>query len=164
MRSIIRKNSENDLNKLHDPRGELAFQKGNSRISVGRFTYGIEGCKIYEWGEGADLKIGSFCSLAADVVFLLGGNHRLDWSTTFPFGHIFSEILGGDEIVGHPSSNGNVSVGHDVWIGRNATIMSGVHIAHGAVIAANAHIIPHFPSNLMFSHLRLPVTCYISAC
>ena len=23
---------------------------------------------------------------------------------------------------------------------------------------------PHFPSNLMFSHLRLPVTCYISAC
>jgi len=25
-------------------------------------------------------------------------------------------------------------------------------------------LVPHFPSNLMFSHLRLPVTCYISAC
>jgi DNA-binding protein H-NS len=28
----------------------------------------------------------------------------------------------------------------------------------------NEALAPHFPSNLMFSHLRLPVTCYISAC
>jgi len=71
----------------------------------------------------------------------LGGNHRVDWITTFPFGHIFRDELGGTEIVEHPQSNGEIIIGNDVWIASNVTIMSGIQIGDGAVIAANSMVV-----------------------
>ena len=114
---------------------------GKSPISIGRFTYGLEHLSIREWGEGASLKIGSFCSIASSVTIFLGGNHRVDWVSTFPFGHIFQDELGGTGIEGHPATRGDVIVGSDVWIGHGVTIMSGVSIGCGAVIAANSHVV-----------------------
>lgn len=67
---------------------------GNSQISIGRFTYGFNNIAIHQWGEGAALKIGSFCSIATNINVFLGGNHRTDWITTFPFGHIFQDEIG----------------------------------------------------------------------
>lgn len=114
---------------------------GNSSIEIGRFTYGFENVSIRQWGEGAALRIGSFCSLASSITIFLGGNHRTDWITTFPFGHIFGDELGGGNIVGHPSTRGDVNIGHDVWIAHGVTVMSGVNIGHGAVLAANATVV-----------------------
>ena len=114
---------------------------GNSDITVGRFTYGQENISIRQWGEGANLKIGSFCSIARSVTIFLGGNHRTDWITTFPFGHIYADELGGNEIQGHPATNGDVIIGNDVWVGHGVTIMSGVSIGSGAVIATNSTVV-----------------------
>ena len=114
---------------------------GNSNIEIGRYTYGYENMAIRQWGEGASLQIGSFCSIANGLTVFLGGNHRVDWITTFPFGHIFQEELGGAEIVGHPQSNGDIVIGNDVWIGSNVAIMSGLKIGDGAVIAANSTVV-----------------------
>jgi len=114
---------------------------GNSLVEIGKFTYGYNKISIKQWGEGASLKIGSFCSIADEVVVMLGGNHRVDWITTFPFGHVFSNELGSSEIEGHPRTNGDVIIGNDVWVGRNSTIMSGVKIGDGAVIAANSTVV-----------------------
>ena len=114
---------------------------GKSHISVGRFTYGFDNLSIRQWGEGAALKIGAFCSLANSINIFLGGNHRTDWITTFPFGHIYQDELGGSDIVGHPSTKGDVVIGNDVWIGSGVTIMSGIHIGDGAVISANSCVI-----------------------
>ena len=113
---------------------------GASVVEVGRFTYGLEGLKVKEWGEGASLKIGAFCSLAEGVKVFLGGNHRLDWISTYPFGHIYQDLLVPGLDPGHPSSNGDVVVGNCVWLGSNVTIMSGVKIGDGAVIAANSTV------------------------
>jgi acetyltransferase-like isoleucine patch superfamily enzyme len=113
---------------------------GNSKIEVGRFTYGLEGLSVREWGEGASLTIGAFCSIAEGAQIFLGGNHRADWITTYPFGHIYQEHLGANAPAGHPSTNGPVVIGNCVWIGANATIMSGVSISDGAIIAANATV------------------------
>lgn len=85
-------------------------------------------------GEGAKLKIGSFCSIADEVVIFLGGNHRPDWVTTYPFNWVFKEF---DNIKGHPATKGNVVIGNDVWVGRGACILSGITIGDGAVIGAN---------------------------
>lgn len=109
---------------------------------VGRHTYGHEFINIHfgEENGGPSIEIGSFCSISHEVDMFLGGNHRPDFVTTYPFGHTSRSIFpyhGG----GHPSTNGNISVGNDVWIGRGATIMSGITIGDGAVIAANSHII-----------------------
>lgn len=114
---------------------------GNSAIQIGRFTYGFENVSIMQWGEGAALEIGQCCSIASNVKIYLGGNHRLDWISTFPFGHIFVRELGGEHIQGHPATNGDVQIGSDVWIGAGVTIMSGVRIGHGAALAANSHVV-----------------------
>lgn len=124
-----------------DPSIEQVGKLGNSEIRFGRYTYGLETMKICQWGEGAALKIGSFCSIAEGATFILGGNHRVDWATTFPFGFIFQDQFGGERNTGHPSTHGDIIIGNDVWIGRNATIMSGVTIGDGAVIAGNATIV-----------------------
>jgi acetyltransferase-like isoleucine patch superfamily enzyme len=116
----------------------VIFLKGK-QIRVGRFTYGIENIFLHTWGETESLTIGRYCSLASIHIFL-GGNHRSDWVSTFPFGHIHQEYFDIASLE-HPSSNGDVIIGNDVWIGNGATIMSGVTIGDGAVIGANAHIV-----------------------
>ena len=120
--------------------GPRRMTMGRSKIEVGRFSYGLEKATIRHWGEGASLRAGAFCSFGRGLSIFLGGDHRLDWSTTFPFGHVFSEQLGGHGILGHPASRGDIVIGNDVWIGMNVTIMSGVTIADGAVIAANSTV------------------------
>lgn len=118
---------------------------GKSKISVGRFTYGFKNVSIMQWNEGASLSIGAFCSLAKNLTIFLGGNHRTDWITTFPFGHVFKDELGGEDILGHPSTNGDVIIGNDVWIGTGVTIMSGINIGDGAVLAANSCVVQDIP-------------------
>ena len=106
---------------------------------VGKYTYGTP---ILRWtNEKAVLMIGNFCSIAANVTIYLGGNHRTDWVSTYPFGHIHLDVFNNFNGLGHPSTKGNVIIGNDVWIGENVTIMSGVQIGDGSVIANNSHVV-----------------------
>lgn len=108
-------------------------------MSYGDFTYGR--CRVFNWGEPYTLKVGKFCSIAANVDVYTGGNHRTDWVTTYPFGHVHQNIFNSFDGKGHPKSNGNVIIGNDVWIGSNTTIMSGITVGDGAVIANNSHVV-----------------------
>ena len=57
-------------------------------MKVGRYTYGHTNITVREWLESphnGQLIIGSFCSIADRVTIFLGGNHRNDWITTYPF-------------------------------------------------------------------------------
>jgi virginiamycin A acetyltransferase len=38
-------------------------------------------------------------------------------------------------------NKGNIEIGNDVWIGYNATIMAGVKIGDGAIIATNSTVV-----------------------
>jgi acetyltransferase-like isoleucine patch superfamily enzyme len=108
-------------------------------MSCGKYTYRIPNIR---WkNEKAKLVVGNFCSIAEDVYIYLGGNHRTDWVTTYPFGHIYGNIFNNFNGNGHPSTKGDVIIGNDVWIGSNVTIMSGVTIGDGAVIANNSHVV-----------------------
>ena len=114
---------------------------------IGSNTYGHDGIKIIGGHhEGTKLKIGKFCSIAEGVVVFLGANHRIDWFTTFPFGHIvettFPKVK---KESGHPSSKGDVIIGNDVWIATNAVIISGVTIGDGAVVAACSVVTKDIP-------------------
>lgn len=106
--------------------------------SIGKYTYGQNNIKIYYWGEGTWLHIGSFCSIAENVHVFLGGDHRTDWATTYPFGHINQRVFNEFDGKGHPQTKGDVKIGNDVWIGANVTIMSGIEIGDGACIASNS--------------------------
>jgi acetyltransferase-like isoleucine patch superfamily enzyme len=108
-------------------------------MTFGKYTYGTP---IIHWkNDNAKLVIGNFCSIASNVNIYLGENHKTDWITTYPFGHIYKNIFNNFDGVGHPSTKGDVIIGNDVWIGNNVTIMSGVTIGDGVVIANNSHVV-----------------------
>lgn len=106
-------------------------------MQVGRHTYGSEHITELFGGNGAELIIGKYCSIAEDITAMLSGNHRVDWISTFPF-HIITWVdlkpPSGESNV----TKGNIVIGNDVWLGREVMLMSGVTIADGAVIGARS--------------------------
>ena len=101
--------------------------------AIGRGSYG--GLSVPRYPGDAKLVMGAYCSIAEDVTVMLGGEHRIDWVTTYPFNGLWSA---GHGIEGHPITRGDVVIGNDVWIAREAMILSGVTIGDGAVIGARA--------------------------
>jgi len=109
-------------------------------MQVGKYTYGHANITA-SWPDMATLKIGKFCSIAIRCSIFLGGNHRTDRITTYPFGTIYTNVFSKFDGKGHPSTKGNVIIGNDVWIGAHVSIMSGITIGDGAVIAAHSHVV-----------------------
>lgn len=124
-----------------------------SRFDVGRGTYGEP--DVYQWGEASTLKVGAFCSFADDISIYLGGDHRVDWITTYPFTRFRKSAK---HIEGHPRTKGDVNIGNDVWIGNGAAILSGVTIGDGAVIGAYAVVAKDVPPyTIMVGNPATPV-------
>ena len=101
-------------------------------VNKDHFSYGK--IRVISTGEEANIKVGAFCSVAENVVAMLGGHHRMDFITTYPFGSRLQTIFGNNKF---PVNKGNIVVGNDVWIGDNVTIMPGVTIGDGAVIGCH---------------------------
>ena len=95
---------------------------------------------------GDKLIIGRFCAIAKGIEFVMNGaNHRICSVTTYPF-----NIMGGGWEKATPALEdlpfkGDTVVGNDVWIGQNVTVMPGVHIGDGAIIAANSVVTRDVP-------------------
>ncbi len=121
-----------NLTRLH-----LATIAARHGFAIGDHSYGRPKIRFAETGRA--LTIGRFCSFADKVEILLGGNHRTDWASTFPFA-AFAERWPGAAAVGaaYHRSRGGVAIGSDVWVGSGALILSGVTVGHGAVVAARA--------------------------
>jgi len=110
------------------------------QYQIGRCTYGNP--QILTWGEDSNLEIGAFCSIGRGVMIFLGGEHRTDWVTTYPFNILWESAR---NIKGHPKTKGDVIIGNDVWIGYNAVILSGVSIGDGSVIGTDAVVTTDIP-------------------
>lgn len=131
---------------------ELCFLKNiikNPNINVGDFTYYHDFEDVYNFENnvkyhfdfiGDKLIIGKFCQIASGVRFIMnGGNHLTQSTSTFPFaifGKTWEKAMEGKR---YPHK-GNTVIGNDVWIGYNATIMPGVSIGDGAIVAANTTV------------------------
>lgn len=107
------------------------------RVEIGDFTYGQINAQTYEC-ENSRLKIGKLCSVAANVQFILGGEHNTRTFSSYPFQENFFGSV-------DTTSKGEIIVGDDVWIGNNVTVLSGVTIGQGAVIAAGAVVTKNIP-------------------
>lgn len=124
------------LNEKFQERMVLLTQiRKYSKYSLGEWSYGEP--KIIDWGQEADLKIGKFCSFATGVKILLGGEHRTDCVTTYPFSLYFRKAHHLPKIT---TTKGSVVIGNDVWVGQDTMILSGVTIGNGAVIGARSII------------------------
>jgi acetyltransferase-like isoleucine patch superfamily enzyme len=130
---------------LRPPATLSVFQRclQNGRVTIGPGSYGEPEVHVFDGDPSTCLRIGAYCSIAAGVRIVLGGEHRTDWVTTSPL-RIIHELPGAGQD-GHPHSKGDVTIGNDVWIGLSATILSGVKIGDGAVIAASAVVASDVP-------------------
>ncbi|MCC6148303.1 MAG: Vat family streptogramin A O-acetyltransferase [Anaerolineaceae bacterium] len=95
---------------------------------------------------GDRLIIGKFCAIAKGIEFIMNGaNHRMCSVTTYPFnimGHGWEKATPALEDL---PFKGDTVVGNDVWMGQNVTVMPGVHIGDGAIVAANSVVTKDIP-------------------
>ncbi len=126
-------------------------------IEVGDYTYyddpqGPESfvarCVQHHYDVLGDrLVIGRFCAIAAGATFIMNGaNHAMTGFSTYPF-NIFGRGWeeGFDKATIDTGFKGDTIVGNDVWIGHEATIMPGVRIGDGAIIAAKSVVTGEVP-------------------
>ena len=132
---------------------KLCFLKNiikNPNIIVGDYTYYDDFENVHNFEKNIKyhfdfindkLIIGKFCMIASGVKFIMnGGNHLTNAISSYPFaifGNGWENAMKGKT---YPIK-GDVIVGNDVWIGSNATIMAGVKIGDGAIIATNSTVI-----------------------
>lgn len=107
-------------------------------VTVGKGTYGAISVEMAR--KDRFLKIGNYCSIANNVNFILSSEHRTDLISTFPF-----KVKATHETDCEGESKGDIVVCDDVWIGFGATILSGVTIGQGAVVAAGSVVTKDVP-------------------
>src|SRR3954462_3397346 len=133
---------KNWRNPHNQTRLHLAAMARRYGFEIGAHSYGRPKVRFPE--SGRKLTIGRYCSIADKVEILLGGDHRLDWVSTFPFA-AFPDVWPSAKDGGYHASRGDVTIGHDVWLGSGAMILSGVTIGHGAAVAARAVVTKDVP-------------------
>ena len=116
-------------------RQQEKFRKQYPKYEIGVGTYGMP--IVHDLDEGTTLRIGSYCSIAGNTQIFLGGQHCISWVTSYPFPKFFHEA---SHIKNPLASRGDVVIGSDVWLCSNCTLLSGVTIGHGSVIASSAVI------------------------
>ena len=131
----------------------LCFLKNiikNPNIIVGDYTYYDDFEDVHNFEKnvkyhfdftGDQLIIGKFCMIASDAKFIMNGaNHLSNAISTYPFAVFGNGWESAMEGKTYPNK-GNIEIGNDVWIGYNATIMAGVKIGDGAIIATNSTVV-----------------------
>lgn len=123
----------NDNNDTH-----LESLTNLNQIEVGKSSYGD--LWVLSYSNEYKVRIGMYVSIGPNVTFLLNSDHPLTHISTFPF---LVKYLGCSSY--ESISKGDIIVDDDVWIGFRSTIMSGVHIGQGAVVAAGAVVTKDVP-------------------
>lgn len=130
----------------------LCFLKNiitNPNIVVGDYTYYDDFENVHHFENnvkyhfdfvGDKLIIGKFCMIASGATFIMNGaNHLTDAISSYPFAIFGTDWQHAMDGKSYPVK-GDTIIGNDVWIGHNATIMPGIRIGDGAIIATNATV------------------------
>ena len=135
--SFLKKNKKKKY-RNYFLRDNLKKEIKDGLASVGKWSYGNP--NILRWNWKNKITIGNFCSIGPNVQFFIGGNHRSDWVTTsqLPASQFSDVFKKSSKIKNFSVSKGDINIGHDVWIGGNSIILSGVTIGTGAIIAAGS--------------------------
>lgn len=129
----------------------LCFLKNiieNPNIIVGDYTYYDDFEDVYNFEKnvkyhfdfiGDKLIIGKFCMIASGVTFIMNGaNHKMDGITAYPFNIFGKDWLKVTPTLDELPYKGDTIIGNDVWIGADVTIMPGVKIGDGSIIATKS--------------------------
>jgi len=148
LRYILKKRKWRKLNTHNFTHISRRFPDDISKVTVGKMTYGPLTVQSYG-NQKEKLSIGSYCSIAGNVVFLLGGEHPYKGLSTYPFRKY---VCGSSE---NTYTKGPIVLKDDVWIGENCLILSGVEIGQGAIIAAGSTVTKDVPPYAIFANGRI---------
>lgn len=105
-------------------------------IEIGENSYGPVKFWGISPGKKHRLKIGRYCSIAHNSVFLCGGEHTYKTLSTYAFNpHLTDEIPNPEKF-----KDCSIEVKDDVWIGTNTLIVGPCKIGQGAIIGAGATV------------------------
>lgn len=107
---------------------------------IGNYTY-ISSNAIIQ-----NTTIGNYCSISYDLICGLG-RHPLNRFSTSPIFYRKDHCIGVSVVENNIDFKENlpITIGNDVWIGARVTILDGVNIGNGAVIAAGAVVTRDVP-------------------
>jgi len=127
----------------------------NENIIVGDYTYyddpdGVENFEknvLYHFPFiGDKLIIGKFCAIAKDVKFIMNGaNHKNSGFSTYPFFIFGNGWEKSNPKKGELPFKGDTVIANDIWIGYDTTIMPGIKIGNGAIIASKSVVTKDVP-------------------
>jgi acetyltransferase-like isoleucine patch superfamily enzyme len=103
---------------------------GYGRLSIGAMSW-IGQYNNFRLASGAEIVVGDDC-LISQFCSIVGANHRTNRSALIREMPCDTERLG-------------VIIGDDVWLGVGCTILPGVRIGRGVVVAANSVTIRSIP-------------------
>jgi acetyltransferase-like isoleucine patch superfamily enzyme len=102
-------------------------------VTMGRYSHGVHKGSFLFLSDKSPVKIGAFCAIASEVLFICHADHPTETASNFG---LQDQILKTKKTMEYLRTKGPIVLGNDVWIGARATIMSGVTIGDGAVVAA----------------------------
>lgn len=108
-------------------------------VSIG-YSTSLWGPDIEVHSRKNPIRIGNYCSIARGVS-LYEYLHDYERLSTYYIGRNVLGLPLEQEI----ESKGPIEIGHDVWVGAYAHVMSGVTVGNGAVVAANAVVTKDVP-------------------
>lgn len=131
----------------HDPATTLFVMRENARVTVSGPFDCYSGAQIYV-NDGAHLELGSGYT-----------NHRLNLSC-FEHIKIGNNVVISENVTLRDSDDHHIEgssrsdtqpiiIGDHVWIGMNATLLKGVTVGEGAVIAAGAVVTRDVPAHTL---------------
>ena len=121
-------------------RGQLLLFWEGGEIRLGKWCYIGHGTRL--WSRHS-IRLGDYVLISHLVDIHDSDSHPVDWRERR---RDIEAVLGGrahergGEVAGAP-----VEIGDDVWIGCKATILKGVRIGRGAVVAAGAVVTKDVP-------------------
>lgn len=112
-------------------------------LTLGKRSY-FAGTNI-AYASPINILCGHYSSIADSTTFNINLDHDYNTVSTYPWYwlNLSDEFGWKTETDGSKymtNSKRQIIVGNDVWIGRGATIMNGVHIGNGAIVAANSMV------------------------
>jgi acetyltransferase-like isoleucine patch superfamily enzyme len=123
--------------ELHSPTLRRIYRDYHG-VDIGLYSYGCFDPDRFPAG----VTIGRYCSVAGGAV-VLNANHPLDRQSQHPF--FYNPAHGVVPRVGIERTD--VTIGHDVWLGRNALLTPGCRaVGNGAVIGAGAVVTKDVPA------------------
>jgi len=111
---------------------DQTYLKEDPYTTKGKKTYDNNAI-VYRWSK-APIVIGNYCSISYGVKFVVDdGKHTCNQVTNYPFR------------TNQIADKQGITLGNDVWIGLNVTILPGVKIGNGVTIAAGSVVISDIP-------------------